>query len=125
MIPHTLAEVAKQVTEGESFSFAHRNFLDGFYTRPSPDALAVEPPPLRNTVPDGKMLDAYLAASAEELSRAYSWSPPAWSFLAERVLDAPWFALQWTGMRTVLLLESPPGFRSRNLFVSANALTRI
>ncbi len=35
-----------------------------------------------------------------------------------------WFATPLTAVRAVLLLESPPAFRSRNLFVSENALSR-
>lgn len=125
MIPQTLAEVARHVAAGASFSFAHRNFLDGFYAAPTPAKLAEEPPTLRRVAVDGEMLDAYLAASAEELSRANQWPVPGWAGQQERALAQPWFALPWAGLRTILLLESPPAFRSRNLFVSANALTRV
>jgi len=43
----------------------------------------------------------------------------------ERKLHKPWFASPLAALRATLLLESPVGFRSRNLFVSENALTRV
>jgi hypothetical protein len=39
-------------------------------------------------------------------------------------LHKPWFATPLGALRAVLLLESPPAFRARNLFVSESALSR-
>jgi hypothetical protein len=39
-------------------------------------------------------------------------------------LRTPWFAWPGPSLRATLLAESPAPFRERNLFVSANALTR-
>jgi len=50
--------------------------------------------------------------------------PPAWIFGPDRSLRRPWFASQLAALRGVLLHESPAPFRSRNLFVSENALSR-
>jgi hypothetical protein len=36
----------------------------------------------------------------------------------------PWFAMKCHGGRMCMLIESPPAFRERNIFVSANALSR-
>ena len=68
--------------------------------------------------------DAYLAATAEELARRIARPPPSWIDAESRRLRRPWFASPLAALRAVLLLESPPGFRARNLFVSENALTR-
>jgi hypothetical protein len=68
--------------------------------------------------------DAYLAATAEWLAWKFDLPPPGWAFEPARSLRRPWFASQLASLRAVLLLESPAPFRSRNLFVSENALSR-
>lgn len=118
MRPQTLAEVAELTATGEPFDFTLRNFLDEFQSQRRPDALEAEPRRL-----DAR-LDAYLAATAESLATSHALPVPAWAWAESRKLRRPWFALPWAGLRAVLLLESPAAFRSRNLFVSANALSR-
>ena len=71
----------------------------------------------------GAIEDAYLAATAEWLAWKYKLSPPRWAFI-DRSLRRPWFASSLSSLRALLLLESPAPFRSRNLFVSENALSR-
>jgi hypothetical protein len=125
MTPQTLAEVAKLAALGESFDFCLRNFLDNFLPQPASAALAAEPELLAQKLPDiGKVADAYLAATAEWLAWKFDLPPPPWAFNPARSLRRPWFASQLSALRAVLLLESPAAFRSRNLFVSENALTR-
>lgn len=70
------------------------------------------------------MQDAYLAATAEELARRFGLPQPDWTSGEDRQLHRPWFATPLAAVRAVPLLESPPAFRSRNLFVSENALSR-
>lgn len=118
MRPQSLAEVAELTAAGESFDFALRSFLDEFLSTGQPASLATEPRRL-----DAR-LDAYLAATAESLATERGLAVPAWAWAESRKLHRPWFALPWAGLRAVLLLESPAAFRSRNLFVSANALSR-
>lgn len=72
----------------------------------------------------GRVQDAYLAATADELARQFNLTRPTWIDAETRKLRWPWFASSLAALRAVLLLESPAGFRSRNLFVSENALTR-
>ena len=72
----------------------------------------------------GAVQDAYLAATAEELARRFNLLLPAWTVGEDRQLHRPWFATPLAAVRAVLLLESPPPFRARNLFVSENALSR-
>jgi hypothetical protein len=125
MIPKTLAEVAKLTAEGEPFDLCLKNFLDGFYARPKVDALEPEPMALAARDPaKGDIKDAYLAATAEWLAWKYDFQPPAWAFNPSRWLHRPWFASTLESLRAVLLWESPAPFRSRNLFVSENALSR-
>ena len=125
MIPKTLAEVAKLAAQGESFDLCLRNFLDGFYAQPTVSALEAEPEILASKIPqNGEIEDAYLAATAEWLAWRYDLKPPAWAFAPSRSLHRPWFASTLAALRAVLLWESPAPFRSRNLFVSENALSR-
>jgi hypothetical protein len=125
MRPASLAEIAILAIAGDSFDRCLANFLDEFYTAPSAAALAQTPALLAPHFAElGPVQDAYLAATAEELARQFNLPCPAWTNAEMRKLHRPWFASSLAALRAVLLLESPSGFRSRNLFVSANALTR-
>jgi hypothetical protein len=125
MRPKSLAEVAKLALKGESFDLSLKNFLDEFYAHPSTEALTEEPKRLRDSECElGEVRDAYLAAVAESLARSQNFETPRWAFAESRKLRRPWFALEYDSIRAVLLWESPGPFRSRNLFVSENALTR-
>jgi hypothetical protein len=125
MRPKTLLEVSELALSGESFDLSLREFLDDFYHKPSNEALFTEPKLLSDALPTkGHIYDAYLAATAETLASRYGFETPNWSYGPARKLRHPWFALTLASMRAVLLLESPAAFRSRNLFVSENALSR-
>ena len=125
MRPKTLAEVAQLTVNGDSFDRCLANFLDEFYAAPCEIALAAQPALLAPIFGEpGRVQDAYLAATAEELARAGKFSFPLWTDDAARKLHQPWFASPLASLRTVLLLESPAAFRSRNIFISENALTR-
>jgi hypothetical protein len=125
MRPKTLAAVAQLTLNGDSFDRCLANFLDAFYAAPKSEALAQTPPLLAPRLGDlGRVQDAYLAATAEELARLHHLTVPEWTAAGSRTLHRPWFASSMAALRAVLLLESPPAFRARNLFVSENALTR-
>lgn len=120
-----MAEVARLVGSGEPFDSCMANFLDEFYASPDAMAFEEEPPLLGPTMGEpGRLRDAFLAAAAEELARAYDFSLPRWVAGEARELRCPWFASPLAALRAVLILESPPAFRARNLFVSENALAR-
>ena len=125
MRPKTLAEVATLAAQGDSFDRCLANFLDEFYAAPRAAALTNTPVLLAPAAGElGRVQDAYLAATAEELARQFSLPTPVWPDAEARKLHRPWFASPLAALRAVLLLESPPAFRARNLFVSENALTR-
>jgi hypothetical protein len=125
MRPKTLAEVAALAARGDSFDRCLANFLDEFYTAPSAAALSDAPVLLAPQAGElGGVQDAYIAATAEELARRFSLPQPNWTVGEDRQLHRPWFATRLGALRAVLLLESPPAFRARNLFVSENALAR-
>ena len=125
MRPKTLAEIAELTAKGESFDHCLANFLDEFYFAPNANALEEAPSLLAPNLNElGRVRDAYLAATAEELARAHQFPVPQWTADETRKLHHPWFASPLTALRAVLLLESPAAFRARNLFVSENALSR-
>jgi hypothetical protein len=126
MRPKTLAEVARLTLAGDSFDCCLANFLDEFYAAPATAALQEPPALLAPQLGElGHVQDAYLAATAEELARQFSLPLPSWTSGEARALHRPWFASSLAALRAVLLHESPPGFRARNLFVSENALSRV
>jgi hypothetical protein len=125
MRPKTMTEVAALAAAGDSFDRCLANFLDEFYAAPNAAALHHAPALLAPQLGEsGRVQDAYLAAAAEELARQFSLPTPGWTDDEARKLHRPWFASPLGALRAVLLLESPAGFRSRNLFVSENALSR-
>ena len=125
MRPTTLHAVAERTREGDHFDRCLANFLDDFYRAPHADALSTAPDLLAPLLGElGQVQDAYLAATAEHLAYNHGFAVPAWTVAEERKLHRPWFASQLGALRALLLLESPAAFRSRNIFISANALTR-
>jgi hypothetical protein len=125
MRPKTLAEVAQLTSDGDSFDRCLANFLDEFYAAPDMAALSAAPALLAPKLGEpGRVQDTYLAATAEQLASTNGLSIPAWAASADRKLHRPWFASPLAALRAILLLESPTAFRSRNLFVSENALAR-
>lgn len=125
MRPKSLAEVAALTAGGDSFDRCLANFLDEFYATPTAGALTTAPALLAPVHRElGRVQDAYLAATAEELARTFHLPSPEWTRAEGRQLHRPWFASPLASLRAVLLQESPPAFRSRNLFVSDNALSR-
>jgi hypothetical protein len=122
--PQTLSEAVAWSDEAEKFSFNIRDFLDEFYADPRSARMIDEPPVRSEILSDKGLADAYVAAIAEHLSRQYGFSPPPWAMSSSRRLRDPWFAMNSHGGRMFLLIESPPAFRERNIFVSADALSR-
>jgi hypothetical protein len=126
MRPQFLADVVSLTKKGESFALSLANFLDEFYYHPTVESLNRAPELLAPSKGEiGQIHDAYLAAVAEELARKFSLPYPRWADADERKLKYPWFASPLASLRAVLIVESPAGFRSRNLFVSENALSRV
>jgi hypothetical protein len=125
MRPSSLFQVAQGTLGGDDFDRCLANFLDGYYASPNVEALSPEPELLAPRLGElGQVQDAYLAATAEHLACLHGFTIPAWTMSDERKLNRPWFASGLGALRALLLLESPTAFRSRNLFISENALTR-
>lgn len=122
--PASLTQVAAAATDGRAFAYAIAEFVDQFRLERRVEMLADEPERLASRYEGGDVGDAYLAAVAVSLAREIGQSPPAWAWAESRKLRRPWFAHPGDALRATLLAESPAPFRERNLFVSANALSR-
>lgn len=70
-------------------------------------------------------VDAALAALAEYLARRDGWPVPAWARKPGRYSAKWWFVTPLRGMHPTALQESPPSFRTRGVFITAGALTRV
>jgi hypothetical protein len=122
--PGSLADVAVLAGDARTFAYALSEFLDQFRLERRVAMLANEPARLAARYEGGLVADAYLAAVAVSLAREIGVPPPAWAWHDSRKLRRPWFAHPGAALRATLLSESPAPFRERNLFVSANALSR-
>src|ERR1700733_14706557 len=81
--PCDFEELAVAVFErGDEFGYAFAHFLDEFYLFRRPSFFAKEPP--ASFRPKDR---AFLAATAEYLSREFGWEPPAWTAKPEYHLD--------------------------------------
>ncbi len=68
--------------------------------------------------------NAYYAAVAEHLALTHRLQVPAWTLEAGRFLRKPWFPAGLESLKATLLVESPPAFRRRMIFVDADPLYR-
>ncbi|OIO59975.1 MAG: hypothetical protein COZ46_05775 [Verrucomicrobia bacterium CG_4_10_14_3_um_filter_43_23] len=76
------------------------------------------PPRLANLFPEGNICDAYLAAYAAHLCRINSLTPPEWTQSDDLVLEEPWFSNPFKDARFLLLRDTPPEFKNKNLFTT-------
>jgi hypothetical protein len=70
-------------------------------------------------------VDAALAGLAEYLARPDSWTPPAWARKPGRYSDRWWFVTPLRGMHPTAIQEFPASLRTRGVFITAGALSRV
>jgi hypothetical protein len=80
----------------------------------------LEPPATRSAE-----VDAALAALAEYLARRDNWPVPAWARKPGRYSSKWWFVTPLRGMHATALQESPSSFRTRGVFITSGALSRV
>lgn len=119
--PATIACVADYADNWDLFANALKNFLDEFYLSNDRSTKLSDEPALTGD----KVMDAYLAATAESLADCFSLPIPSWASAPSRFLNYGWYP-PGVGRRimAILLFESPIWFRRRGLFVSKDALDR-
>ena len=109
-----------RATSDSKFMFAQMaDFLNGLSPQSFSEAVSVAP---RTSLSEEDQ--NYLAATIEYLSKKKRVPAPDW--LEEITpLAEPWFASDLLSLRLHLLLNSPPPFRKRNLFVDSTAGDRL
>lgn len=119
-----LRESLSHVANPSDFSYAIRNFLDRFKANPDSALLMDEPALLAPALNDDGYADAFTASTVAYLCQIHHFKAPKWINAKCRMMPTPHFAAKSPAMKAILLQESPAAFRVRNLFVSANALSR-
>ncbi len=125
--PRSLFEVVRDAETAEEIGCNLADFLDHVNWLAQRPAAAVRVAASLRTEPPrtgDAVQDAYLAAVAAHLARRMQLAAPAWTEKSYRRLDRPWFAVPDAWARAMLLRDSPPAFRERNLFTSEDALHR-
>lgn len=70
-------------------------------------------------------VDAALGALAEHLARRDGWRVPGWTRDPSREATPWWFVTELRGLHPTALVESPPSFRKRGVFITRGALDRV
>jgi hypothetical protein len=120
----TIAQLNSLAPEAQWLVFG--DYLDELYHADSTANLSA----LFADEPEWGALDkrsaAFYAAAAHQLANTLGAKAPKWAMKPEYFLEEPYFSLDAQGpLRLVLIAESPKQFRQRNIFVSANTLTRV
>lgn len=113
-----------EINSHEDFECAWKKFVSLFHENHDPSLIADEPTLLADKLNDDGLANAFLASIAAYLCQIYSLKQPAWPDHHCRVKKTPWFASDSPELKNRYLRLSPAAFRLRNLFVSADALTR-
>jgi len=125
--PESLREVAAESETYEDFGHNLKDFLHEFAKRrkngePLEPMLAEEPPRLVDRFKEGRICDAFLAATADYFSRIHRLPVPLWALGDGLVLEEPWFALDSLSLRGLLLRDTPSAFKDKNIFIFDSAL---
>jgi len=124
--PQTLAEVAQIArARPDDFALALDEFTDEFYLdHPDKAAQQRRLDPVPATVGDAR-IDAWIGAAGEHLAQRWGLRVPAWTARQEHfALEKPVFMPHSRALQGILIVESPPAFRSRLLFTTAEPLAR-
>ncbi len=124
--PQNLGDVAAATIAGtKSFGNAIDEFIDAFYLD-HPDKTRQqrrlnEPP----AIVGDAFIDAWIGAVGEHLARRWNLQVPAWTRRPEHNrLTRPTFVPDSNALRSMLIVESPPAFRSRMIFTFVEPLQR-
>lgn len=129
MYEFKLCEFATKLNESKSDWIYIGNFLDDFYRNSTTnlertEMISSEPKWLDS---QSMYVKAFCSAMVCQIAVQYKIKIPAWAYDRKYFnLKEPHFAMNAKGnLRLVLLRESPKHFRERNIFTTANVLTRV
>jgi hypothetical protein len=126
--PRSLCEVAAESGAYSDFGYHLTDFLHEF-TRARKEGLALapmlaeQPPRLAARFAEGTICDAFLAATADYLSRVNRIPTPLWALAEDLVLETPWFSPDFPGVRALLFRDTPSAFKDKNIFIFESALS--
>lgn len=118
-ITDSVEEVTKLVAEGGDWKIHYFNFVDAF--RKSRRVELIREAPHKNLSPE---LLALIASITRELCLETRVSVPDWAN-RRYTLSKPWFVSGMESLKAFALVESPASFRSNNIFVLENFLSRV
>jgi hypothetical protein len=124
--PQTLAEVARIVRANPSdYAMPIDEFCDEFYLdHPDKAAQQRRLDPVPEPVGDA-LADAWIGAVGEHLALRWGLQVPPWTRRSVHfALEDPHFMPPSRAMRGIVIVESPPAFRSRLIFTGAEPLAR-
>jgi len=124
--PQTLAEVADIArAESSDFAMALDEFVDEFYLDHPDKAVQQRRLDLAPEPVGDPLIDAWIGAAGEHLAQRWGLHTPAWTRRpAHFALEEPFFLPRSASLRGVVIVESPPAFRSRLIFTRAEPLAR-
>jgi hypothetical protein len=116
----TASELVERCEHDPDYQRLVNAFIDEFRSTRGPQRLAMVVAPPRSV----SRFAGLVAAIVDALCREVSVQVPAWT--ATTCSPEPFFAFPARGyaLRVRLMLESPPAFRGRNVFVPENYLSR-
>jgi len=109
----------------EDGAILYGNFLDDFYraTIEEKAQMLSDEPKKYDDVCEIDYVN--IAATAHKLANDSGIPAPEWVFKSEYYAKDPYFPVRNPNLRLVYMYESPAEFKHRNMFVSANALSRV
>lgn len=116
--PATLQEVAKESRTYAEFGHHFKDFLHEFALAERRQLhlellLYGEPIRLAGHFEEGKVCDAFLAATADYLARTHRIKTPAWALEADLMLERPRFSEEFVEVRLLLLRDTPSAFKDK------------
>ena len=123
---NSAAEFIRALSLGiDDASLLFGNFLDDFYRANMDEKkmmLQTEPVAFENLRPVDYV---NISATVHKLANGSGIPVPAWVFKDKYYMKEPFFPVRHPNLRLTYMFESPTEFKHRNMFVSANALSRV